>query len=72
MNTSDVMAPNAPESHSHSAARIPAGRLVYWSIMREFWESPSIYMAPLAVAAVALSVTCSERYFCRDISRPAQ
>jgi ABC-2 type transport system permease protein len=54
MNTSDVMAMNAPDSHSHSAAKISAGRLVYWSIMREFWESPSIYMAPLAVAAVAL------------------
>jgi len=54
MNTPDTIAANAPESHVYSTAAIPAGRLVYWSIMREFWESPSVYMAPVTVAAVAL------------------
>jgi ABC-2 type transport system permease protein len=29
-------------------------RLLYWSIRREFWEHPSIYVAPLVVAGVAL------------------
>jgi ABC-2 type transport system permease protein len=52
MNTPD--ATYAPESHVYSAAKIPASRMVYWSVMRELWESPSIYMAPLTVAAVAL------------------
>ena len=52
MNTSDAM--HSPESHVYSPAKIPAGRMVYWSIVRELWDSPSIYMAPLAVAAVYL------------------
>ena len=54
MNSSDAITANAAESHSYSEAKIPAIRLVYWSIMRELWESPSIYMAPITVAAVYL------------------
>jgi ABC-2 type transport system permease protein len=54
MNSSDATMANAPDLHVYSATAIPASRLVYWSIMREFWESPSIYMAPVAVAAVSL------------------
>jgi ABC-2 type transport system permease protein len=33
---------------------IPATRLMLWSARREFWEHRSLYVAPLAVAAVAL------------------
>ena len=54
MSTSDELFANAPESHVYSTAAIPARRLAYWSIMREFWESPSVYIAPVTVAAVAL------------------
>ncbi len=36
------------------AAVIPATRLLYWSVRRELWESRSIYIAPLAVAAIFL------------------
>ena len=54
MSTSDEMFANAPDSHVYTTAPIPAGRLAYWSIMREFWESPSVYIAPVTVAAVAL------------------
>jgi ABC-2 type transport system permease protein len=33
---------------------IPASRRLYWSVRRELWENRSIYIAPLAVAAVFL------------------
>jgi ABC-2 type transport system permease protein len=35
-------------------ALIPEGRLLYWSIARELWEYRSIYIAPLAIAALFL------------------
>jgi ABC-2 type transport system permease protein len=47
-----------PESSINSKAIapqvIPASRSMYWSVRRELWESRSIYIAPLAVAAVFL------------------
>ncbi|MDQ6699774.1 MAG: ABC transporter permease [Acidobacteriota bacterium] len=33
---------------------IPATRRMYWSLRRELWESRSIYIAPLTVAALIL------------------
>jgi ABC-2 type transport system permease protein len=42
------------QSQSVTPSIIPATRLLYWSIRRELWENRSIYLAPLAVAAVAL------------------
>ena len=33
---------------------IPATQQFYWALRREFWESRSIYLAPLAVAALFL------------------
>lgn len=35
-------------------AGISTARLMYWSLRRELWESRSIYLAPLAVAALIL------------------
>ena len=47
-----------PEFSSHSQGIAPAvlsaTRPLYWSIRRELWESRSIYIAPLAAAAVVL------------------
>jgi ABC-2 type transport system permease protein len=47
-----------PESHLESQsvvpAAIPATRLLYWSVRRELWENRSIYIAPLAAAAIFL------------------
>jgi len=47
-----------PESSLHtqgiSPAVMSATRPMYWSVRRELWESRSIYIAPLAVAAVFL------------------
>ena len=42
------------QSQSVAPAVIPATRVFYWSVRRELWENRSIYLAPLAVAAVAL------------------
>ncbi len=54
MNT-PVM-PEAPfESQAAAPAAIPASRRMYWSIRRELWEYRSIYIAPLAAAAILLS-----------------
>jgi ABC-2 type transport system permease protein len=33
---------------------IPLSRRIYWAVRREFWESRSIYVAPLAAAALFL------------------
>ncbi len=37
-----------------AATSMPASRVFYWSVRRELWENRSIYMAPMAVAAVVL------------------
>lgn len=37
-----------------SPALPPASRTLYWSVRRELWESRSVYLAPLAVAAFVL------------------
>lgn len=42
------------ESQAIAPAVISATRRMYWSVRRELWESRSIYIAPLAVAAVIL------------------
>jgi ABC-2 type transport system permease protein len=42
------------QAQSIAPAAIPATRAFYWAVRRELWENRSIYIAPLAVAAVAL------------------
>ena len=42
------------QSQSIAPAVIPATRSLYWAVRRELWENRSIYLAPLAVAAVGL------------------
>jgi len=37
-----------------SAATIPVSRAFYWAVRRELWENRSVYIAPLAVAAVVV------------------
>jgi ABC-2 type transport system permease protein len=55
MNTSsNVMPESSVESQAVATAHIPATRRLYWSIRRELWEHRSIYVAPLAAAAVFL------------------
>ena len=60
MNTQSNAMPESPldsqknESQVIAPAVIPATRLLFWSIRRELWENRSIYIAPLAVAALIL------------------
>lgn len=42
------------QAQSIAPAAVPATRIFYWSVRRELWENSSIYIAPLAVATVAL------------------
>jgi ABC-2 type transport system permease protein len=54
MNTQSNAMSESFQSQSIAPAVIPATRVLYWSVRRELWENRSIYLAPLAVAAVAL------------------
>jgi ABC-2 type transport system permease protein len=55
MNTQSNAVPQSPfDSQATAPANMPATRPLYWSIRRELWENRSIYIAPLAVAAVYL------------------
>jgi len=55
MNTrSNAVPDSAVDSQGIAPAAMSATRPMYWSIRRELWENRSIYIAPLAVAAVYL------------------
>ncbi len=55
MSTPSNTVPGLPlESQVTAPAIIPWTRRMYWSMRRELWEYRSIYIAPLAVAAVSL------------------
>jgi ABC-2 type transport system permease protein len=43
------------ESQKRASAAVEPLRPLYWSIRRELWEHPSIYVAPLIVAVVVLT-----------------
>jgi ABC-2 type transport system permease protein len=51
---SNAIHESALESQVIAPAVIPATRCMYWSVRRELWENRSIYIAPLAVAALFL------------------
>src|ERR1700690_1900804 len=42
------------QAQSVAPVAFPATRALYWSVRGELWENRSVYIAPLAVAAVAL------------------
>ena len=55
MNTpSNAMSESPREAQVIAPVDIPATRRMYWSVRRELWEYRSIYIAPLAAAAVFL------------------
>jgi len=55
MNTqSNAMAESSLESQVMAPAEVSAMRRMYWSLRRELWESRSIYVAPLGIAALFL------------------
>ncbi len=56
MSTPSNAMPESPlESQVIAPAVISPARLMYWAVRRELWESRSIYIAPLAVAALILA-----------------
>ncbi|MGI8771488.1 MAG: ABC transporter permease [Acidobacteriaceae bacterium] len=55
MNMQSNALPQASlEAQAIAPAVIPPTRRMYWSVRRELWENRSIYLAPLAVAALVL------------------
>jgi ABC-2 type transport system permease protein len=54
MNTQSNVSESPLESQAAAPVAIPATQRMYWSVRRELWESRSIYIAPLAVAALIL------------------
>jgi ABC-2 type transport system permease protein len=55
MNIQSNTAPDSSlDSQRSDPATLSPGRLMCWSLQRELWENRSIYVAPLAVAAVYL------------------
>src|SRR5271157_2271647 len=54
MNTPSNAIPESFDSQRIAPAVMSVTRPMYWSIRRELWENRSIYIAPLAVAAVIL------------------
>jgi ABC-2 type transport system permease protein len=55
MTSQSNVIPESPlESQVIAPAVISTTRRMYWSVRRELWESRSIYIAPLAVAALTL------------------
>src|SRR5712691_11006869 len=54
MNTQSNAMPESFDSQGISPVAMSATRPMYWSIRRELWEYRSIYIAPLAAAAVFL------------------
>jgi ABC-2 type transport system permease protein len=58
MSTQSNATSESFQSKSAAPAVIPSTRVFYWSVRRELWEYRSIYLAPLAVAGVALVAFC--------------
>src|ERR1700674_5814701 len=55
MNTQSNAVPESRfEPKALAPAAMSATRPMYWSVRRELWENRSIYIAPLAVAALVL------------------
>jgi ABC-2 type transport system permease protein len=54
MNTQSNAVPESFDSQEIAPAALTATRPMYWSVRRELWENRSIYIAPLAAAAVYL------------------
>jgi ABC-2 type transport system permease protein len=51
---SNVVPESRAESQAPATVAIPPRRQLYWLVRRELWENRSIYVAPLAAAALTL------------------
>jgi ABC-2 type transport system permease protein len=76
MSAPSSAVPGSPlESQVTTPAIITRGRLMYWSVRRELWENRSIYVAPLATAAVFLlaflvALTLSPKHRHQPLEKP--
>jgi ABC-2 type transport system permease protein len=50
----DAIRESSLDAQAVATANISFNRRLYWSVRREFWENRSIYLAPLAAAALVL------------------
>ena len=72
MSTPSNTVPGSPlESQVTAPAVITASRRMYWSVRRELWEHRSIYIAPLAAAALFLFGFSISTIHLRDKMRAA-
>jgi ABC-2 type transport system permease protein len=78
MNTqSNSMTESSIRSQGITPASLSTARALYWSVRREIWENRSIYIAPLAAAAVFLfgfgiNMLAVRRHFGASLLAPAQ
>src|SRR5208283_2352572 len=54
MTTQSNAMPESFDSQGIAPGAMSATRPMYWSVRRELWENRSIYVAPMAVAALYL------------------
>jgi len=54
MNTQSTAMPGSVPAQGVAPDHVPVTKAFYWSIRREFWENRSLYIAPLAAAALFL------------------
>lgn len=52
VTTDSTAVPDPAPEPGVGRAALPPGRLIYWSVRRELWESRFIYIVPLIVAAL--------------------
>jgi ABC-2 type transport system permease protein len=77
MNTqSNAVTGSSIQSQGTAPASVSAARAMYWSIRRELWENRSIYIAPLAAAAVFLfgfgiNMVATRRHISASLLDPA-
>ena len=77
MNTQSNATTEPSIQSQGTPAAVSAARAMYWSIRRELWENRSIYIAPLAAAAVflfgfAINMVNMRRRFGASLLDPAQ
>ena len=74
---SNAMAESSIQSQGTTPAAVLAARAMYWSVRREIWENRSVYIAPLAAAAIflfgfAISMLAMRRDIAASPLGPAQ
>lgn len=77
MNTDSNAAVSSIPSQEFAPQAVSTARTLYWTVQREIWENRSIYIAPLAAAAIfligfAIKLLAMRRYISTSPLEPAQ